>query len=210
MLEGQVTEISFSIDKLSSMIVEARGTKGAGYPVIHNITFTLIGTKIIGLDSEENPVPKYSQAHTVNGAGRIEIANLEWDSYIFFIDRETTGLDLVAVESPPGVETEQPIDLLPNTQLSIRLVLRAENSLLVTVQDFETNEPIFSAGVRLQNTGLEYDKAQYTDDKGQTYFIPLEAGTYDLTVEAPGYQGYVGTVPVSGDTTQTISLERIE
>lgn len=207
-LESQVTEISFSIDRISSMTVEARGTKGSGYPVIHNVTFNLRGSKIIGYDSQENPVYKYSQNQTTDGAGSVSLSNLEWDSYYFSI--VNPDLDLIEVEFPPGTTTTQPIDLLPNTSQQVRLILRAENSLLINVENQETLEPIFSAAVRMYNNELGYDKTQYTDEKGQTYFIPLASATYNLEVQASGYSSFSGTVSVAGDTTQTISLERIE
>ncbi len=207
-LEGQLTEISFSIDKVSSMMVEARGAKGAGYPVVHNVTFTLTGAKRIGLDVNENPIYKYSQNQTTDGPGKVEIPNLEWDSYSFSV--LIPSLDLVGVESPPGTETIQPVGLAPDTSLNVRLILKAENSLLVIVQDIATGEPIFSASVRLYNTDLGYDTNQYTDEKGQTYFIPLTAATYNLEVQAQGYSSLSTQVPVSGETTKLVELEQVE
>ena len=208
-LEGQITEISFPIDQLSSMTVETRGTKGAGYPIIHNVTFKLCGTKIIGLDNNENPVFKYSQTHTTNGPGKIAIPGLEWDSYNFFVD-PASGLDLVEIESAPGTTTTQPIALSPASSKEVRLILKAENSLLVTVENIETLEPIFSALTTLSNESLGYEKTQYTDEKGQTYFIPLESATYNLEAQAPGCLATSTTISVSGDTTKTIKLEQIE
>ena len=207
-LEGQITEISFSIDQLSSMTVEARGTKGAGYPVIHNVTFKLTGTKIIGTDVNENSVFKYSQDHTTDGPGQIAISDLEWDSYSFSV--LTPGLDLVGVESPPGTETTQPIGLAPNAGLNVRLIVKAENSLLVTVQNIATGEPVFSASVRLFNTDLGYDTTQYTDEDGKSYFIPLTAATYNLEAQAQGYSSLLTQVSVSGDMTKLVELEQVE
>lgn len=207
-LEGQLTEISFSIDRTSSLNVEARGTKGAGYPVIHNVTFNLRGEKIIGFDVQENPVYKYSQNQTTNGAGQVTVSNLEWDSYYFSII--TPDLNLIEIESPPGATTTQPISLAPDTNLTVRLILSAENSLLVTVQDMETLKPIFSASVRLYNIDLGYDIIQYTDEVGQTYFIPLEKANYNLEVEGPGYASASTTAWISGDTIKTIQLQQIE
>ena len=207
-LEGQLTENSFSIDKLSSMTVETRGSKGAGYPVVHNVTFALTGAKKIGLDVNEEPIYKYSQEHTTDGPGQVIIFNLEWDSYSF--STVTPGLDLIAIESPLGTETTQPIGLAPDTSMAVRLILRAENSLLVTVQDIITGGPIFSASVKLSNTGLGYDTTQYTDENGKTYFIPLTAAAYDLEISAQGYSSILTQVSVSGDTTKLVELEQIE
>jgi len=119
-------------------------------------------------------------------------------------------LDLIAIESPLGTETTQPIGLAPDTSMAVRLILRAENSLLVTVQDIITGGPIFSASVKLSNTGLGYDTTQYTDENGKTYFIPLTAAAYDLEISAQGYSSILTQVSVSGDTTKLVELEQIE
>jgi len=203
-LEGDLVGISFSIDKLSSINVETRGTRGAGYPPIRDVTFNLTGAKIIGLDSEEEPVYKYSQNHiTSTLPGQIDIFNLEWDSYTFSVSG-ASGLNLVAIESPPGIEIEQPFDLSPDTHQNVRLILVAENSLLATVQDLNTGEPIFSAEVILNGS------TQYTDENGQTYFIPLEVFNYPIQVQASGYTSYSGSVFVEGSTSKIINLQRIE
>jgi len=207
-LLGQIREISFLIDKLSSMTVETRGIKEAGYPVISNVTFNLRGEKKVGLDANEEPIYKYSQNHTTNDTGKIEIINLEGDGYYFLI--LDPNLDLVEIESPPGTTTTQPISLFPDLSLSARLILKTENSLLVTIQNLEDKEPIFSATTTLSNQNLGYQKTQYTDEKGQTYFIPLIAANYNLEVEAPGYLATSTTVSVSGFSTTTLNLHQLE
>jgi len=170
---------------------------------IPNVTFLLQGEKIIGTDAAEQPVYKYSTTSTSNSSGHIDIPNLEWDSYTFSVTG--TSLDLVGTDPSP-----QPIALAPDVLVNVELFLRAENSLLVIVQDLETLEPVFSATVRLYNTGFGYDVTQYTDEAGQTYFIPLQKNNYNLEVEGPGYAATSTTVWVSGETTKTIKLEQIE
>ena len=199
--EGKLTEIGFSIDEVSSMTVQARGTKGRGYPPLHNVTFKMEGAKTVGNDSEGMPIYKYSQSHTTNGPGEINLSNLEWDSYSFYVD--SPDYELIGIESPPGVETSQPIDIFPASSQEVRLILKAENTLLVKVQDVLTTEPIFMASVRLSYSGLEYqyDQTQPTNEEGETFFLPLEEVIYDLEVRAGGYETYTGQVSVSGDTT---------
>jgi len=201
-LEGQLTEVSFSIDKVSSFSVNTLSPWISSEAIpIPNATFNLRGAKIIGTDTDEKPVYKYSQDHTTDATGRINIPNLEWDNYTFSID-PATGLDLVDTVPSP-----QPISLFPNTTLSVILYLKAENSLLVTVRDVETLEPVFSAAVRLYNVGLGYDTTQHTNEKGQTYFIPLAVASYNLEIQASGYSSFAGTVSVSGDNTIMVELE---
>ena len=101
-----------------------------------------------------------------------------------------------------------PVSLVPNENKIVKLYLDSQNSLLVTVQDLDTLEPIFSATVRLYKSG--YDKTQYTNEKGQTYFIPLEVGNYSLDVSSTGYSTITDSVSVPGDLTKTIKLTQIE
>ncbi len=166
---------------------------------IANATFNLKGEKIIGKDASENPVYKYSATSTTDSSGQIQIQNLEWDNYYFSISPET-GLDLVSTEPSP-----QPISLPPDTNFEVKLYLKSQNSLLVTVQDLDTLQPIFFASSTL--TGSGYQKTQYTNEKGQTLFIPLDSGSYSLLIEAPGYYSTSTTVFVSGDETLTIKLK---
>ena len=172
--------------------------------LIPNVTFHLRGNKIIGSDGKGDSVYKYSQDKISNSSGHIDISNLEWDFYTFSIDPET-DLDLINIDPSP-----QPINLPPDSSLDIKLYFDSENSFLITAQNIETLLPIFSAAVRLSNSGLAYDVTQYTNDKGQTYFIPLEIATYNLEIQAPGYSSYSGEVLVSGDEIKIIKLEQIE
>jgi len=206
--EGKLTEVGFSIDVLGLMIVQTRGTKEQGYPLIHNVTFKMEGVKTVGNDAEGNPIYKYSQNHTTNGAAEIDISDLEWDSYSFYVD--SPDYKLLGIESPLGTETSQPIDLLPGSVQAIGLILKAENTLLVKVQDALSKDPIFAASVRLSNLDLGYDGIQPTDEEGKTLFIPLKEATYDLEVQIEGYQTYTGTVLVSGDVTKIVDLEKVE
>lgn len=189
---------SFLYDWQLSWITNATASIG-------NVTFSLRGSKIIGTNSDEEPVYKYSQTHTTDPQGHIDITDLEWDSYTFSID-PSSGLDLLRTDPSP-----QPISLPPdNAHETVNLYLGADNSLLVTVENVDTLEPVFSATVRLRNSGLGYDASQYTNQEGKTLFIPLEGATYDLDVEAPGYSSTSTTVLVGGDTIKTVLIEQIE
>jgi hypothetical protein len=165
--------------------------------------FNLRGEKTIGTDSDENPVYKYSVSADSGVAGQIVISDLEWDLYTF--STEGTDLDLVSIDPSP-----QPINLAPDTNENVSLYLSSENSLLATIQDSETAGPVFGAKVRLYSSGLGYNQTQYTNDKGQTYFIPLEAGTYDIDIEAPAYASTSESVGVSEDVIKIIGLEQTD
>ena len=203
-VDGNLTESSFSIDELSSMSIETVGPSSLGYPIVSNVNFDLTGAKTLGTDINGDPVYKYTNNFITNEEGLVTISDLEWDNYTF----ETNDLDLIDMEVPLGVVEQQPISLAPNVSQNVRMVLQGENSLLVTVQDSETSEPIFSAEVRIY-AGL-YDVTQYTNEDGETYFIPLEADSYNIEVSLSGYNGYSGIAAVSGDNSRIINLERIE
>lgn len=169
-------------------------------PLVPNVDFHLQGSKIIGTDDNDEPVLKYSKDHTSNLQGVVDISEIEWDSYIFSATT-TTGMDLVETIPSP-----QPIDLLPGTTTQVKLYFKAENTLLVKVQDASSTEPIFGANVRLYNTDLGYDSSKPSDEKGQAFFIPLEPAWYNLEVWQEGYEPASSTVNVLGDTTETIFL----
>jgi hypothetical protein len=168
---------------------------------IANATFSVQGEKLIGKDANENPVYKFATTTQTDSSGKKDLFNWEWDNYEFSIP-SGTGLDLVSSDPP------QPVSLPPNSHLDVKLYLDSQNSLLVTVQDLETLEPIFSAQVRLYKSG--YDKTQYANEKGQTYFIPLDVGSYNLEVSAQGYLIGTDSVSISGDISKLIKLTQSE
>lgn len=164
---------------------------------IGDVSFHIRGDKIVGEDPDENPIYKYQNDLTSDSTGNITISSLEWDNY-YFSENSSTGMNLVEV-SP-----SQPVPLSPDTIQSVTLYFQAENSLLVTVKDSDTSDPILDASVRLYSA--DYDKTYKTDSKGEVYFAPLNNETYNIDVTASGYQSYSGTVMVSGDTTENINL----
>jgi hypothetical protein len=164
---------------------------------IPNATFSVHGEKLIGKDAQENPVYKFSTTTQTDSNGKKDLLNWEWDNYTFSIPT-STNLDLASSDPP------NPVSLAPTENKIVKLYLDSENSLLVTVEDSSTLEPIFSAQVRLYKTG--YEKIQYTDSKGQTYFIPLDSGTYNLEISAPGYSTTTDSASISGDITKLIKL----
>lgn len=167
---------------------------------ILNANLSLQGEKFIGKNAQEDKVYKYSTTTITNSSGHKVISGLEWDSYTFSIN-PSSGLDLVEISPSP-----QPVSLPPDATTSVRLYLDSQNSMLLTLEDIDTLEPLFAAKVRTHNVGLGYDVTQYTNEKGQTYFIPLNNATYKLDIEAPGHQTTTATVSVLGDTNKVIKL----
>lgn len=167
--------------------------------VVSDVPFYFRGDKEIGKDSEENPVYKFEESTTSGGSGSVTYDSLEWDLYSFSVEG---GWDL------QNTEPAQPVSLSPAGTENVTLYVQSQNSFLIEVQDEETEEPVFSAEARLYKEG--YDKTQQTNQDGQTYFAPLDTGTYSLEVSAGDYSGYSGTVSISGDETKVVYLERVE
>lgn len=170
---------------------------------IPNVAFVSRGEKIIGSDASGDPIYKHSTTSVSGSDGHINLLNMEWDSYWFSIN-PAGGLDLVDIDPSP-----QPIGLSPDVNSAVDLYLDSQNSLLVTLQDLVTLEPIFAGSVRLYN-GSGYNVTQYTDNEGQTYFIPLTQGNYSLEIQSPGYASTSASSFVTGDVTKIIKLEQIE
>jgi len=201
-LEGGLIEMSFSIDELSSFSVQTLTPVGQEFVLLGNVVFELQGEKLIGLDENEDPIYKYSETLTTNLEGGLTISNLEWDSYAFSVDPDT-DLDLIDIDPLP-----QPISLLPNSSQQVSLYLDSENSLVVYVKNTQTSEPIPFAEVRL--SGSQYDETFYTDENGQTYFVPLKSGNHNLEISASGYSPYSGSVVIAGDVLENIFLQQVE
>ena len=148
--------------------------------------FHLQGAKTIGKDALGQKVYKYSQDQALNNAGHLDIAGIDGDAYTFTVD-PANGFSLIGID--PAV---QPVNVAAGSTAAVKLYLRSQNSLLVTVQDNTTLGPVFSAEVRLTNPAIGYDKTLYTDQKGQAFFAPLSNGTYDISANAAGFDGLFG------------------
>ena len=198
-LENESIDLSFSIDKLSSMAVSTFAPDDTPIP---NVLFNIKGKKIIGKDNQENDVYKYSQNYSSGAGGTISITDLEPDFYTFSII--SSGLNLTNIEPGP-----QPVNLAPDYSLPVSLFIEAQNSLKITIKDSETEQPIFSAQIRLYNDDV-YDTTQYSDMNGITYFAPLDAGLYTLEVQAESHNSASQEINISGNNTTTIMLSPID
>ena len=199
--EGQVTSTSFGIDRVSSFLAQTQSLAEGELMPVPNVAFTLRGAKTLGQDSYDQPVYKYSQEHVSDGAGQKTIENLEWDSYSFLVDKPATGLDLLSTDPL------QPVTLLANTIQNAALLVSAADTLLVTVKNQTTSEPIFGVSVRLSSAGLGYDEIRPTDNNGKAFFIPLQVADYTLDMQMPGYEPENALVPVAGTTTGVFFLD---
>ena len=145
----QVTQLSFVIDRVSSMEVSSVSQTCAEIP---SVVFSLTGTRLIGTNPD---VLKYDQNHTTNDSGLETISNLEWDTYEL-IGKDGT-YDLI------GTNPIFPVNLIPNNIQGVQLVMAPKDpsSLLVVVKDTASQLPLASSTVRLEKGS--YDKTLITD-----------------------------------------------
>jgi type II secretory pathway pseudopilin PulG len=136
---GQVTQVSFTIDRLAALEVVSRQ---ATCERVGGVDFDLIGARLIGLDTR-----KYDEPHVTNGTGELGPLDLEWDDYSAEV---TDGSWFLAGVNPP-----QPFSLAPAAEVELELVVtpRSGRALLVSVVDAGTGLPVSNATVELSRSG---------------------------------------------------------
>ncbi len=144
-IEGEITSVSFNIDKLSTVNIFTVNERCSS---IENISFTLSGGKLIGTEPD---VVKYSQNLTTNIQGQLSLS-LEWDTYN--INLNSSFYDLA------GSNPLLPLELMPDTVLDLYLVLkeRSDHKLLVIIKDAGNGQPISGAEVILTKAAFSQTK----------------------------------------------------
>ncbi len=137
-ISGQITQLSFFIDKLSNLSVN---TKNDICAPVSNVDFRIFGSKTIG-----EGVLKYDKNKTTDASGIRDIVGLEWDNYLFEI--LDNSFDLA------GSSNLFPLVLNPNNEQNIDLILKPANpnSLLVQVTDGQTGLPLSDAYVKIKSS----------------------------------------------------------
>lgn len=133
-----VTEISFSIDIAGSLNLT---TLNASCVPIPNAGFYVRGDKKIG----NNPtVYKFDQTLASNGSGLYNFANVEWDNYYF--NSTSTSYNLA------GSVPILPINMTAGLTQAASLIFEpySQYSMLVSVRDSGTQQPLTDVSVRLK------------------------------------------------------------
>jgi len=163
-----VTEISFSIDRLASLVLH---TINPSCAVMGSIGFNLYGEKLLG----KNPnVYKYNKNFTTDGSGNYSLPSLEWDNY--HLSTSGTAYDVA------GTIPMMTLNITPGLSQDVSLILRSHtaNSLLVKVIDAGTGLPLSDATVRLSGNGLDETdttglgyvrQTDWSGGGGQTSFV---------------------------------------
>ena len=183
----QVTQVSLSIDRISSLNVSTVDSSCLALP---NIGFSLTGTKLIGAPA----VLKYpTQNFTTDTTGSYTITNLEWDAYGALL---TSALYDLAGTTPFPTFLINPNE---NRNLQMVAVPHVNRALLVSVKD-SLDVAIDGATVRLEKSGFDETKTTNSlpcPTPGQVFWNGLASGTYTLTVSKAGYQTSVSSVDMS-------------
>lgn len=203
-LVQQVTQVSFSIDLLSTFTFSSISPSCVA---VGDVDFSLTGSKNIG-----ESLPKYSQNHVTNGSGTYTKAAMEWDSY--------TVLGIDAVYDIIGINPLNAVALNPNSTQQVDLIVAPKNpkSVLVTVKDAGTGLPVTGASVNLsEDSG--YSSTQITDrgyinqtdwsgGSGQGSFIdPTQYFVDDGNIETNSPDGELKLRNSSGDYVSNGTLE---
>jgi len=151
----QVSPISLSIDKTSILSFSTLTNLCVSVP---SQSFSFIGSKLIGTPA----VYKYDKNLSTDSGGQKILQDMEWDSYKLVL----TSNDYELIGTDPLL----PITILPNTNQSMRLILKPKNpnTLLIVVKDSGTQLPITDANVTLSETGFNQSALTGQGFLGQT------------------------------------------
>ncbi|MFA6424332.1 MAG: prepilin-type N-terminal cleavage/methylation domain-containing protein [Candidatus Magasanikbacteria bacterium] len=182
-----VTEISFSIDRLATLNVESLNQTCSS---INGGTVNINGAKIVGTDPN---VYKLSQTFSL-ASGNYNFGSIEEDSYYFNLPGTTYDI--------AGSVPMLPLALEPGSQQVLSLILRPHttNSLLVKAKDAGTGLPLSDASVRL--VGTSYDETIQTS-LGYVRQTDWSGGSGQVlfTVENKYFSDNGGVTKTSGDLT---------
>ncbi|OGV97350.1 hypothetical protein A2W24_06495 [Microgenomates group bacterium RBG_16_45_19] len=207
-IEAQVSEVTFAIDKPASLTLRAVRGAQFGYAPFAGVVFKLQGTKEIGRNAVDEPVYLYEANHvTSGGGGQVIVPNLEWDTYKIIMP---TGSSVDFAGSLPFT----PVVVTPDSSQLVNSVVVAAtpDSLLVRVTDL-SEQPVASASVTLSLSGtIEATKSAGVPgapDWAQVHFPGLDSVNYDVFVYAGGYQEATASVTVSGDKLEVFKLDSL-
>lgn len=203
--QDSLTQISFAIDTLGTINIASFNSRDNGFTPAGGVPFRIHGNKIIGTDAYAQPVYKYDENLTTDGAGNLAINDAEWDIYHVTMP-DPTSYDI------SGTDPSLPLYLTPggSVDFSFATEPHTDHSFLVTAKDSGLDK-IASASARIyDDLGFEETKStgQDTDpDFGQALFSGLEEKTYHFTATASGFLDYSSDYDVSGYTVTDIVMQ---
>ncbi len=140
-LQEDVTQVSFAIDKTSTLNISSVTETCAP---VSNVDFQIAGSKTIGTNPD---ILKYYQSLSTDSSGISVLSGLEWDTY------SASSSDSVYDFS--GSIPLLPINLSAGSSQDLKFVVstKSNNNFLVTVKDASTQLPLENATVSLKRAG---------------------------------------------------------
>ncbi len=186
---------SFYIDKTASLKLKAVDSSSGDN--IEGVEVNLVGGRLIGTDPDTFSLDDTS---STNSSGEIDYSGLSPGNYNIANMSElgTSTYDYV------GADASIPIVLQAEDNIQVNLLFAEKtiDSLLMTVVDDLSGEPIIGADVRVFGNG--FDQSAVTDSQGLVYFpltedppVTMDPGSYQVEIQATGYQNYTDTVDVN-------------
>jgi len=189
--------LSTSLTSLTPVVEEIALTYIESRTAVPGQSFTLRGSKTIGLDVSSQPVYKHVFATTTDAGGLREFAAIEWDVYTVLLG----GSNVIREAC-----SSHPYSLAPNSSDTLLLNIGSGGShnLRLDVRD-GTGTPVVGATVNI--TGSD-TRSGTTGWCGQVFFSNMtEASDYDFEISADGFTTQViSAATVSGATVQTVLL----
>lgn len=204
-IEGELSQVTFAIDRVVDLEVWVTRTRDFNYSPFQGVEFELIGTKTLGTNDQDEPVIKYQQTFVSGPGGYLQIEDLEWDVYTIEIPSESS-VDLA------GSNPILPIALNPGVASTLKIAVDAASthSLLTQVTDLN-NMPIASASIQIkgpvQFVATGSGGLVNTSDWGQFHFRELNDVSYDIEVAQVGYLTATRSAQISGDVIESFVLE---
>ncbi len=187
-IERQLTEVSFSIDKLSQLTIKTFNGREDNFTPLGNVNFRLVGNKTIGTDTNGQPVFKFDQNLSTNSSGILTLSNIEWDTYQLLLG-SLSPYDIT------GTNPLQPLSILPDTSVDFSVALSPSSNNFFAAFIDNAGNPIASVSATLSNSDTGFSETKITGlssepDFGQVNFSNLTQQDYTLSATAAGYLNF--------------------
>lgn len=210
-LLGASTQCSFEQNELSNLIVKSADYQNNS---VDGIKFSIGGGKLIGHKADifgVINVPVYSMENTTgttDSAGEKEYSNISPGNYTISMDSDPT---YKFVDFEPSMS---PAELNPgdNMTYTIRVANTSATSLFLTITD-DAGNSVSGATAKLTDSGgsTEIFSGKTSSLRGVIFYpdgaTPLVSGSYDLVVEAIGFETKTETITIIDGNITEINMQ---
>jgi len=205
---GSLNTTNIIENKLANIKISTIDYLGNPVP---DIDFSLTGGRILGTQAEApyDPVYNFDVIDKTNASGEKDFNSISPGQYTFELASTETAYALI------GLDPASPFPLVSDATQNLDVKVADKNMTALSVQVIKNSDstPISGATVELSNTGFGYDETVTTGNDGRAFFPitdnpPFQAGTYDMTVKASGFQDSTGQEVIGEGalTSETVSM----